>query len=77
MAGQTRRARRPTPAAWRIRSVSVRARDGPQRLDQFYRLLVVEPEASAATHHRPPGPAAAVEEQEEAHARRRLRPRVD
>jgi hypothetical protein len=77
MAGEARRTRRPAPAVWGIRSVSVRARDGPQRLDQIYRLLVVEPAASAAAQHRPPGPATVLEEQEGAHARRRLRPRVD
>lgn len=48
---------RPTPSAppsrWTIQSVAVRARDGPQRLDQAYRLLLADPAAipgPAATH---------------------------
>ena len=76
MAGQTRRTRGPSPSSWGIRSVSVRARDGPQRLDRIYRLLVMDPEYPAAPHG-PPAPEAGLEEQEEAHARRHLRPRVD
>jgi hypothetical protein len=77
MSGVSRRTHPLTPAAWRIRSVSVRARDGPQRLDQIYRLLVVEPVVSVARGAPPPDPATVLEEREEAHARRHLRPCVD
>ena len=77
MAGGTRRTRRPAPTQWGIRSVSVRARDGPQRLEQVYQLLVVEPVAPAAGGVPPPGAPAVLEEQEGAYARRHLRPRVD
>jgi hypothetical protein len=54
MAGGTRRTRRRAPALWGIHSVSVRVRDGPQRLEQIYRLLVVEPVPPAAGGARPP-----------------------
>ncbi len=40
---------RPTAApTWTIRSIPVRTRDGPERLDQAYRLL------SDTPHDRPP-----------------------
>ena len=49
---------RPTAApTWSIRSIPVRTRDGPERLDRAYRRLL-----SDASHHGPsagpPGPSA-------------------
>ena len=35
------------PAGWSIQSVFVRARDGPQRLDRVYRLLLTGPAGTA------------------------------
>ncbi len=39
----------PTPSGrWTIRSIVVRVRDGPQRLDHAYRLLLAAPPAATA-----------------------------
>ena len=62
---------RPTsPAHWRIESIAVRARDGPERLRAVYQLLL-RPYRSA------PVPAAEGECEEATDASRHLRPRVD
>ena len=62
-------ARADQPSRWRIQSIVVRARDGPERLHAVYRLLL-EPDRSAPDH------AAAGESQEAADASCDLRPRV-
>ena len=49
---------RPTAAStWTIRSVSVRARNGPERLDQAYRRLLAPPppDTSLTGRDTPPG----------------------
>ena len=38
--------RRPATQAWAIRSVPVRTRDGPERLDHAYRRLLADPSTS-------------------------------
>ena len=44
---------RPAAPTWAIRSIPVRTRDGPERLDQAYRRLLND-----TPPDRPPGPPA-------------------
>ncbi len=65
-----RDARTDQPARWRIQSIAVRARDGPERLHAVYRLLL--------TPGRPvPEHGAAGEDQEATDASGDLCPRFD
>ena len=46
---------RPTvPRTWTIRSISVRTRDGPERLEQVYRRLLEDPQEPARRDAPPP-----------------------
>ena len=46
---------RPTvPRTWTIRSISVRTRDGPERLEQVYRRLLEDPQEPARCDAPPP-----------------------
>jgi hypothetical protein len=46
---------RPTVATtWTIRSISVRTRDGPERLEQVYRRLLEDPQEPARRDAPPP-----------------------
>src|SRR5262245_20493321 len=70
-----RNVQRSRPASWRLDSVWVKARDGPQRLTQVYRLLVAEadePIWAALGQPSRPSPW-----RERGDASRRLRPRLD
>ena len=58
----SRRAGLAPPVVWRIQSVSVHVRDGPQRLAQVYRRLLPDPAPGA------PAPPAG-DRKEEAHGR--------
>jgi hypothetical protein len=49
-----------TVPAWTIRAIAVRTRDGPERLDQAYRLLLNarHPGGPPTDPDSPPGPSA-------------------
>src|SRR5215211_4271196 len=66
----SRRAGVAPPVVWSIQSVSVRVRDGPQRLARVYRLLLTGPAAGA-----PVAPVAAGKE--ESYGSRDLCPSFD
>lgn len=66
----SRRAGVAPPVVWKIQSVSVRVRDGPQRLAQVYRLLLTGPAPGA------PVPPVA-DGKEEPHGSRDLCPGFD
>lgn len=65
------------PVLWTIQSVAVRARDGPQRLDHAYRLLLDAPTATHRPADTPSRPADERDGKEPCHARRDLCPRLD
>ena len=70
-----RKAQRSQPVTWSLRSVWVKARDGPQRLAQVYGLLVAEaaePNLAALGQRSWPSPW-----KEQADACRRVCPRLD
>jgi hypothetical protein len=60
------------PEGWQVVSVTVRARDGPQRVETVYRLLV-----QAGPGPVGPGGAHGVDGEEAPDAGRHLRARVD
>jgi hypothetical protein len=62
-------------AAWTIRSVSIRSRDGAERIEQVYRRLLHD-DAPMATPPRV-GEPPALSSWEVIHARRHLRPGLD
>lgn len=45
----------PSPAAppWTLRSVAIRTRDGPERLEDVYRRLLLDPPPEATTTANP------------------------